>query len=329
MLVRSNISRMTQSDDVLRLANHWPIVERNLLWRQATSLQSAAFILANELLTTGGYPVPLGRKRLCEIAELTQGECSALLRSLRELEFRNVTQCLFGRGNQPAVWTFSPDISRWRSMRWVDSARVVEDHISTHICVAPFAFAYQFPDQGDHLRRTSTKFVKFRAFDEARSGVSVVELQRYREDRYTNANVAQSNTDISPVELQRKREENFSSINVFRFSLKRESLLEAKNREKEPTASILINGIAKFGTGRMNKKSEPWCDVIEIAQTMSVAEAQAIVEMWSDDATRGRKNSLFGLVSSIPDLLESPMVRAARELGESPQSSHAEVSPAI
>jgi hypothetical protein len=232
---------MTHFDDTYVLANHWPVIDRSILWRQALAHRRALTILAEEQADSHGFPVPLGRKRLFEIADISQGEATAIINALGVLSYRGVVARDIQRGSRPTMWSLNPDVTRWRSIRFIKSARDLEASISSCICVTPLAIASKFPDEGSQLRHSSRKFRVYRAHDHLRSGNLPVELRRYREDY----DAIDEKTGGEVVELRRNRERVVTPLYIAGSS--KEELSKDNNAEsnyrnhrlyKEAVASV-------------------------------------------------------------------------------------------
>lgn len=210
-----------------------------------------------------------------EIADLTNGEASAIIDALRDLHHRGVVNKLFGSGSQPSAWTFTTDLGRWRGFSWITSAKSTAALVFGCNCVGPFAFSSEFPDQGSHLRRTSPNFVVIDGSGAEKSRRKPVELRRYREQSDGNA----QDPCWKVVELRRYREVENSSYLASSSSSKEELSLEGP--ERQTLLQVVLQAAAR-AVARPGQEGwfsgEPRKDLERVVATWSSAQIEWAVE---------------------------------------------------
>src|SRR6185437_1502379 len=126
------------------VAQHWPFLERHLV-RLPPAVRRALWLVAEAQVDTDGEACSV-RSRLLE-AGGTAGEAGRVSVVLTELEERDVVVRYRGRGRRPHLWSFRPNIYRWRGFVWESSAKDVEEAVSQCFCRAADAVVARFPGQ--------------------------------------------------------------------------------------------------------------------------------------------------------------------------------------
>lgn len=135
------------------LANHWPFLRSRLLFRDSPSKPNAQLraldVLCRQLVSSGGDPVPMSRKRL-RMFGMTPGQAGRTWAALQELEERKiVTKWGAPLGPRADHWVLlAEDFGRrWRRMPWESSGREVQMVVEHCSCVAKDPLAARFPGQ--------------------------------------------------------------------------------------------------------------------------------------------------------------------------------------
>jgi hypothetical protein len=132
----------------LDVAIHWPLVLDHLPLDRQLSLSRGLETLAEGIVESHGQPVAMSNARLIDLG-VTRGEGGRMRENLRLAErARVVVRPYRGGGTRPDLWTFQPDLARWR-LGYRVSARYVATAIAGCVdCRARMSTVARLPGGG-------------------------------------------------------------------------------------------------------------------------------------------------------------------------------------
>jgi hypothetical protein len=185
------------------VAQHWPFLEQHL-FRLPLAVSRALRIVAEGQVDTDGEACSV-RQRLLAEPYASPGMAGRASVVLNQLEEREVLIRYRGRGRRPHLWSFRPDLSRWRGFAWSPSAEGVNEAVSQCFCRAAGDLVARIPGQRLVELRRRAKFELLSRDHIRPPGLLLVETRDKGESRATRSD----RPGFLPVETRDKSEDPF------------------------------------------------------------------------------------------------------------------------
>lgn len=165
------------------VAQHWPFLFRHLV-RVPLAVERALREVSEAQVDTDGEAVSV-RARFLKREYATAGEAGRMSVVLRELESRGVVYGRRGSGSRAHVWSFRPNIDRWRGFTWDAPVRDIDLAVTDCFCRAAGDLVARFPGQSLVQLRRRARYELLPRDHTRPPGLLLVDTREHYEGRAT------------------------------------------------------------------------------------------------------------------------------------------------